>query len=66
METRPKGLLWNVEVLPYTKGYKKILNDISVVANSKVRYLRFEGPTLPIGTKIKIWGLQEIKINFKN
>ena len=57
VETRPKGLLWNVEVLPYTKGYKKILNDISVVANSKVRYLRFEGPTLPIGTKIKIWGL---------
>jgi len=56
-ETKHNDLLWDIAVSPYTKKTRQIFESISVKSNSKVRYIKFTNSTLPIGTKIKIWGL---------
>jgi len=62
VDIKPNGLIWDIEVSPYTKQYYRIHgNNIGVKDNSKVRYVKFENSdtsSFPIGTKIKIWGLQ--------
>ena len=58
IDIKPNGLIWDIAVSPYTRSIKEVVYDISVEKNSKVRYIRFSNATYPIGTIIKIWGLQ--------
>jgi hypothetical protein len=60
-EVKPKGLVWDIEVAPYTRVFSKLeASGCALDINPKVRYVAITtgDPGFPAGTTMKVWRLK--------